>query len=604
MPGIIPTNVQDPTLRVTVTANGTAIQDQFQLVSIQVHHEINRISWAELVLLDGTTTETEDGVIGDFPASESDNFVPGAAIVVTAGYGVTPGTQIFSGIIVKQAIQARENGTFTLTITCKHKAVKMTINKKDAVFMNQLDSAVMSTLIGNYGLSATVTATSDTYETMFQKFATDWDFLLARAEFNGYLVTLGDDAVTVAPPAMSGAAVLTVGFGQSMNSFQAEMSAERQAESLTAKAWDPQTLALLESSGTEPTLSEQGNLTAKTLGTKLSQTALTLVSNSPLTTAELKTWADSTLLRMRLQAIRGKVSFMGNASAAPNTILELSGVGARFDGSAYITAVTHMLKDGEWETTCKFGLDSTPIYQREQFSYEPANGQLPAIHGLQLGEVVSISSDPNAEYRVQVKMGSTADGQTGTWARMASYYATAGSGNVFYPEVGDEVVIGFVESDPRFPVILGSLFSKGKTPPITPADNTNANKGLYTKSKMKITFDETNKIITIATPGGNSITMDDTGMSIEIKDMNSNSIKTSASGVEITSAANVMIKATGSITLNGTGGVTVTSPANVAVNGMNINQSATAALSATGASSATLSSGGVMTIMGATVMIN
>ena len=604
MPGIIPNNITDPTLRVTVTANGTAIQDKYQLESIQVHHEINRISWAELVLLDGSTTEEEGGVPGDFPGSESDSFVPGAVVVISAGYGITPVTQIFSGIIVKQAIQAREDGTFTLTITCKHNAVKMTINKKDAVFMNQQDSAILSTIIGNYGLTATVTSTTDTYETMFQKFATDWDFVLARAEFNGHIVTLGDGTVTVGPPAMSGSAVLTVGFGQSMDGFQAEMNAERQSESLTAKAWDPQTRALLESSGAEPTLNEQGNLTPKTLGTKLSQTALTLISNSPLTQAELKTWADSTLLRMRLQAIKGSVSFMGSASAAPNTILELTGVGSRFNGSAYITAVTHRLKDGEWKTTAKFGLDSPPIYQRQQFSYEGANGQLPAIQGLQLAEVVAISADPASEYRVQVKMGSTAESQTGTWARLASYYATAGSGNLFYPEVGDEVVIGFVENDPRYPVILGSLYSKGKTPPITPADATNADKGLFTKSKMKITFNETNKVITIATPGGNSITMDDTGMSIEVKDMNNNSIKTSASGVEINSPANIMIKATGSITLNGTGGVTVTSTANVAVNGMNINQSATAALSASGASSATVSSGGVMTIMGATVMIN
>jgi uncharacterized protein involved in type VI secretion and phage assembly len=262
------------------------------------------------------------------------------------------------------------------------------------------------------------------------------------------------------------------------------------------------------------------------------------------------------------------------------------------------------MEDGQWTTTVKFGLDSKPIYEKESFSYSPANGQLPAIQGLQLGKVVAISSDPGAEYRVQVKLGSTADGQTGVWARMANFYATASAGAFFYPETGDEVVVGFLENDPRFPVILGSLYNKGKTPPVTPADNNNYTKGLYTKGELKITFDDENKVITIITKGKNTITLSDQGQSIEMTDQSKNSIKMSASGIAITSASDLNLKATGSITLNGTGGVTISSPANISASGANISNSATAAFSATGTSSATLSSGGVMTIQGATVMIN
>ncbi|HEU4554849.1 MAG TPA: type VI secretion system tip protein VgrG [Chitinophaga sp.] len=600
----IPTNVQDPTLRVTVTANGKAIQDLFPLMSVQVHHEINRISYAEIMITDGTASETASGVIGDFPASDSEYFVPGATVTISAGYGITPGTQIFTGIVVRQSIQANENGRFSLTVTCKHSAVKMTINKKDAVFMNQTDSAIMSTLVSNSGLSASVTATSDVNEIMFQKYATDWDFLLARAEFNGYLVSLKDDQVVVGPPLVSGSAVVTVAFGQSINSFHAELSAEKQASGLSASAWDPQTLAMLQSSASEPTVNSQGDPAPQQLGSALQQTALEMVSNSPLTQAELQTWANSNLLRMRLQAVRGRVSFMGNASVLPNTLIELSGVGSRFNGNAYVTAVTHDMKEGKWTTRVKFGLDSKPIYEKEGFTYSPANGQVPAIQGLQLGEVVAISQDPGAEYRVQVKLASTATGQTGTWARLGNLYATANAGDIFFPEVGDEVVVGFVENDPRFPVILGSLYGKGKVPPVVPADNMNYTKAIYTKSQLKVTFDDMNKVITIATPGGNTITMSDTAMGIEITDMNQNSIKTSASGIAVTSVANLTLKATGSITLDGTGGVSVTSPANVTVSGMNISNTATTAFSATGTSNAQLTSGGVVQITGATVMIN
>jgi len=604
MAAAIPTNVQDPTLRVTVTANGAAIQDLFSLVSVHVHHEINKISTAEIVITDGTTSEASGGVVGDYPASDSAYFIPGTPIVISAGYGVLPAQLLFSGIVVKQAIQANEDGKFSLIVTCKHTAVKMTISKKDAVFANQTDSAIMTTLAGTYGLSATVTSTSDVNEVMFQKFSTDWDFLLARAEFNGYIVKLTEAGITVCPPTVSGSAVLLVAFGQSINSFHAELNAERQIPTLSAAAWDPQTQTMLSSSATEPTLNTQGVPAPKALASVLSQTAMEMVTTSPMTQAELQTWANSSLLRLRLQAVKGKVSFMGNASVLPDTIIELSGVGSRFDGNAYVTGVTHVMKEGHWHSHVKFGLDSKPIYERENFSYHPANAQLPAIRGLQLGEVVSISQDPGAEYRVQVKLASNAAGQTGTWARLANFYATANAGDIFYPEIGDEVVVGFLENDPRFPVILGSLYSKGKTPPVVQSDNNNYTKGLYTKSQLKVTFDDQNKVITIATPGGNTITMSDTDQGITITDMNQNSIKMSSSGINISSMSDISIQATGTLSLTGNSAVKISSPLDVSLSGTNVSVSGTAGFSASGASSVSLSSGGMMTLTGATVMIN
>ena len=43
-------------------------------------------------------------------------------------------------------------------------------------------------------------------------------------------------------------------------------------------------------------------------------------------------------------------------------------------------------------------------------------------------------------------------------------YASNGAGAASYPEIGDEVVVAFMNGDPRFPVIIGRLYSK-KNPP-------------------------------------------------------------------------------------------------------------------------------------------
>ncbi|MFN8395712.1 MAG: phage baseplate assembly protein V [Bacteroidia bacterium] len=51
---------------------------------------------------------------------------------------------------------------------------------------------------------------------------------------------------------------------------------------------------------------------------------------------------------------------------------------------------------------------------------------------------------------------------------------------LFWPEVGDEVIVGFLNDDPRAAIVLGSLYNS-PNPPIYPHDAKNPKKGLITK---------------------------------------------------------------------------------------------------------------------------
>jgi Rhs element Vgr protein len=604
MPVASPVNIQDPTLKVTVLVEGSPMKDKYPFISFDITHEINKISYAELVFVDGTDDPADEGDAGAMPGSDGTDFLPGNMIIVTAGYGDDTEVSIFNGVIVKQAIRISGESNFQLVVTCKHAAVKMTYNKREGEFTDALDSDNITKIIGTYGLTASLDATTGQQEIMFQKSATDWDFILARAAFNGFITTLDDDKVIVGKPKFTADAVLRVAMGESIISFDAELSAEKQPPSLEAAAWDPQTMALITSSAAEPSINAQGNLSAQTLSGKLDQKALQLISSAPLPQNQLKAWADSSLLRLRMSALKGRVSFVGNALPKPGTIIELHGVGKRFDGNAFVSAVNHRVGDGTWTTEVRFGLSEKPIFEKEQFSYTPANGQMPAIQGLQIAKVVKISEDPAAEYRIQVKPASNVSDQKGIWARLASYYATSTAGSVFCPEVGDEVVLGFLESDPRFPVVLGSLFSKSNVPPVTQPDEKNNIKAIYTKSLLQINFDDDKKIIKITTPGNNMITLSDDGKSIEIKDQNSNSIKLSDSGIVLDSPKDITIKATGNISMEATGKVSVKATQDLELTGMNIKQTAQMALTAKGTASAELSASGQTVIKGGIVMIN
>ena len=593
-----PTDISDPTVRCTIKVNGSPIKDSYPLQSVNITHELNRISYAEITLIDGTLDSA------DFPISESADLIPGNTIEITAGYGSDAEISIFKGVIVKQAICINNGTLSTLNITCKHKAVTMCYNKTEAQFTNKTDSAIITDITSNYGLDAIIDTTTPVPEVMFQKLATDWDFILSRADFNGFVISLVDDEIIIGKPSIDSSAVLRIAYGESMLSFNAELSAEKQPTSLQVSSWDIKQQSLLVSSADEPVLNVQGNLSAKTLSGTLNQKELKLTSNTPLTKEDLTVWGNASLLRIRLAALRGSVSFMGNAAVKPNTLIELSGVGDRFNGNAYVTRVNHQIESGNWITEVQFGLDDKFAFEYTDFSYPDALGQLPAINGLQVGVVKKLFNDPNAQFRILVTLPSHAENQYGIWARMANFYATNTAGTSFLPEVGDEVVIGFLENDPRYPIILGSLYSTANPASATPGDNNNYIKTISTKSKLKISFDDEKKVLHLKTPGGNYITLSDDAKSIEIKDQHSNTITMDSNGISVQSAKDIVLNAKGNISLTAGQNIDVDAKMDVKISGLNINNTASVGFVAEGATTAELSASGQTTVKGAIVMIN
>ena len=546
----------------------------------------------------------EDPAESDIPSIDGTTFIPGTPITISIAYDDNAEVSIFTGLIVQQGLELNEYNPLKLNLLCKHSLVTTTYNRKEEEFHDKTDSKIIQTIFSDNGVSATVDSTTISYEVLLQKLATDWDFVRSRAEFNGFLITMDGTSVKVGKPVFTSASVLRVAYGSSIISFKGEVSAERQPPTLDASGWDIKTMALIKSDAAEPSLNSQGNLTPKTLSSKLSQKKLSLLSNTLMTTADLKAWADSSLLKLRLAAIRGEVSYTGNSVVKTGDIITLEGVGGKFNGSAYVTAVTHKISTSEsWVTSVQFGLDDQFVHEKINLNYPAATGQLPSISGLQIGKVKQLSKDPQSLNRILVLLQTNATTKTGFWARYANFYATSAAGAGFLPEVDDEVVVGFLENDPRNPVILGSLYGKN-APAIVPADDKNYIKQILTKAKLQINFDDENKIITIATPGKNSITFDDKEKQISIKDQNSNTIVMSSTGIAFTSDKDIKLTAKGSIVLDATSKLTLTAKQDASIEGLNVKIEAKAALTAKGTSQAEFSSGGQTVIKGALVNIN
>lgn len=587
----------DGPVRVTVISNGTAVTDTLEIVEVTVQRAVNTIPSARLVLRDGDVAQ------GDFPASDAATFAPGAEIEIKAGYGDTEAS-IYKGLVVRHGIRISGENDTRLVVECRDKAAGLTIGRRHATYIDKKDSDIITSLLSDGGLTATVDATTVQFKELVQHGCTDWDFVVARAEVNGMLVIVADGAATVQAPKTDASPVLSVSYGVDLFSFQGDIDARTQLASVTAVAWDPKNQAVVTgSSAAPPTLNSQGDLASATLAGVVGPADFRLRSSVPLDAAALTEWAKAQQVKSGLSRVRGRMGFQGSAQAAVGSLISVAGVGNRFNGDAFVTAVRHEIADGNWVTEAEFGLSADWFVERPDVSVPPAGGWLPAVSGLQTGVVLKLDGDPEGENRIQVSTPVAGAAVDTVWARLLQFYASSGFGAFFVPEVGDEVVLGYFNDDPGNPVILGSLYSSSRAPSQTITAQ-NDIKTVVTRSMTAIEFDDGKKIITVRTPAGNRIVLSDDGKSILLQDQNGNKVQLGQGGITLDSPKDIKLTAKGGITLDAVNAIGVTSKADVKSSGLNVACEAQVGFTAKGNASAELSASGQTTVKGAMVMIN
>jgi len=584
----------------TIKINGTSIPSELNVLSIHINKAVNRIAIAKITILDGEANT------GKFDASSSSTFIPGAKISIECGYD-SKNEIVFQGIITSQSIRIDEIVGSALEVECRDEAIKMIVGRKSLSFSKQKDSDIISSIIGTYsGLTAKVTATTTSWPEQVQYYVSDWDYIMARAESNGMLITTLNGTVTVAPPDANTNSVLDVSYGNGLMQFNATMNAITQLGSVKANTWDYKNQAIASMQSTN-NVAGPGNISSKKLSEVVGLADYQIQTTAPLENADLTNWAKAQLIKSEYSKIQGEAKFQGTNLVNPGNYITLAGIGDRFNGDHFISSVTHDLSEGNWITEISIGLSPLWFTEEPDVMAPSAAGLLPGARGIFNGTVKKIDSDPDSQYRILVTVPLFDTNGEGIWARLSNFYSTNGAGVFFLPEVGDEVIIGFLNEDPRYPVILGSLYSSSKLKPyegLTPNEK-NSIKAIVSKSKIAIEFDDENVVWTLSTPNKNTIIVSDKDKQITIKDQNDNSVIMSSSGINIKSAKDINIEATQNVNIKGNQGVKIASSGgDVAISGINIKETAQSQYSAKGNLNAEVQGGAQLVLKGAMVMIN
>lgn len=518
----------------TIKVAGEAVAREHQLLAVSVRSAVNSISAARLVYQDGAASSS------DFPLSTTSLFVPGAEVEVLAGSSGDP-TSIFKGVVVQQSLKVREQSPPQLVIECRHKASKLTVGRRNACYFDQKDSDVISERLSAAGISADVEATAVSHEQLVQYRATDWDFLLTRAEANGKLVLTEGDNVKVLAPALSGQPVCTLQFGATVLEFDGEIDSRLQYAAVKSQSWDPAQQALLECEAEAPAVDGPGNYSHDDLAAVAGLEACQL-QHTALSEDEAQHWANAQWQKARISKVNGRIKCQGIGTVKPGQVVTLAGVGDRFNGDVFVTGVRHDfdLVQG-WKTHVQFGNLQHSFAEQKAVSATPAAALLPVAKGLQIGVVVS-NEDPEGEHRVRVRLPLVDTDQDGIWARVANLDAGNERGFFFRPEIGDEVVLGFLEEDPRQAILLGMLHSSAHPAPLEGSD-ANPEKRFQSREKLVLSFNDEKKVLQLETPAGNILALDEDKQTVSLTDQHGNKIELSQDGIRIESIKAIELKA-------------------------------------------------------------
>lgn len=598
MSGKSPISSAEGVAECVIEGGGKALSSAIPVVSVDVYYNINMIPKAVIVIEDGEMSK------GTFPLSDGNTLEPGSEITVKLGYG-TNANAVFKGIVVRHGVTISKRGRSCVKIECRNKAIAMTCARKNANYLNKTDDAIVNEITGNYGgvtLSSSMGGAA--HKEILQYYCTDWDFIMTRAEANGcWLVTEGDN-LSIKKIAATGSAEVELTWGTDIIEFKAEANALSQVKKVVAKSWDVTKQEVISDNSGMKSLGGQNSFSNTKLQEVLKVATNTLQINSQVPKGELKSWAEADQLKNELSRVCGSVVCWGTTKGALGGLVALKNVGTRFKGNALVSGIHHHFSDGLWTTEFSFGMSKEWFYEKFETSAPISSGINCGVHGLLTGVVVQIHEDPDNLNRVKVKIPLMENTTQDVWARLGGAYASNGVGFLFYPEVGDEVILGFFGGDPSSPVILGSLYSGKRTPPQA-LEQANNKKLILTREKLSVVFDEEKKSITISTPGKRKFVLDDDAKKISLEDGSGNKIEMSDSGIKMESKKDISIDTKGKFSVSAVSGMNLAvKSGDLKGEGLNVEFTGKVGFTGKGNAKAEVSASGQTVIKGAMVMIN
>jgi len=462
---------------------------------LRVQQLINEIPLAQLELRIPTDNH---GAADSAVQREVSRFSLGARVVIAQD-----NKPLFDGYLVQKKMQLKGKD-WSVRLEARHALQKLTFLPQSRVFRQQDDSTVLKGLLQSAGVKVTqkaVAQLSSKHDQLIQFRLSDWQFIRSRLlSTNCWLLPdAAGDAVVIRPLADAATASRRLTRdSRDYTLYEINLNVDNRftPDSLSLQGWDITaqrlTPAQKSTAGAFRPWKPEG-LAGQSSAWR--QDYALAFSMLPETT--LQTLSSSWLNYQQMTGVQGHIVLAGTRDFAAGESITLSDFGAGLDGTAILSGVNQLFDtENGWRSELVIGLPASML--------EP----VPSVRSLHIGTVAGFTADPQHLDRIALHLPALNLPDSLIFARLSKPWASHASGFCFYPEPGDEVVVGFIDSDPRYPIILGAMHNPKNTAPFPP-DEKNTRKGLIVsqaEQTQALMIDTEEKTLTLMA-GANALTL-------------------------------------------------------------------------------------------------
>jgi len=324
-----------------IQINGTRLPPEAEadLFHLEVMEELDTPSMFVLSLNAG------DPATGEIKWTDERLFSVGAEVKIKAGFRA-PLPELMVGEVTGLEPEYPARGPLLLTVRGFDRLHRLVRGRKSRTFQHMKDSDIAGQIAGDWNLTPKVDDTAVTYEHVFQHNQTDLEFLLLRARRIGYEVKVEGRSLIFRAPQENRAKQVTLTYGEEILEFFGRLSSATQVSETRVQGWDPKRKEAV--TGRASSGDERSLMGGRETGVALAQrvlglAALVTVDDPVFSLEEAEAMARGSLNRSAFSLVTGEVTCMGNPQIRAGTVVELRGLGQRFNGLYYVVGCTHAI---------------------------------------------------------------------------------------------------------------------------------------------------------------------------------------------------------------------------------------------------------------------
>lgn len=413
-----------------------------------------------------------------------------------------------------------EGGAPTITIAGYDKSHRMRHNAPAATTYRLLNDSLIAAQLAAENLLIPIIDPSPMPPKDHVQYGSDWAFLQELADRNFFQLYVRWDKLYFRFPRPQ-TKLVVLEWGKNLSSFSPRLSTSGQFGIEVVRGYDEQLAQTIVAILPAFSLGSDLDNIIERLGSSFVDQLVnlgrhTLHGQAVNSFIEANVLAASILQQLLQGLFEGSGNCIGIPTLRAGDMVEIRGIGKRFSGKYTLSKVTHTIDGNGYRTSFEVTQKYTSnLLQslRRKISDAPPPNRRDKIEGVIIGKVINNVGDPLGLGRVQLTFPHLSDINISPWARIATLMAGGTPvdswGAYFLPDIGDEVLVTFLQGDVNTPIVIGALWN-GLAPPPEMNDGINAKKVIKTRGGLQITFDDTPGLenLMIEDKAGNTILLD------------------------------------------------------------------------------------------------